>query len=553
MARESSRTARIGRVGKIARVLAKHGLDWLAETSSPWRVLAWPKKLFKKTDKRSQPEKLRSALEELGGAYIKLGQAISTRTDLVPVEYLRELAKLQDEAEPVPYEMVAAVVEEELGAPPEQIFARFDRNPMAAASLGQAHRAVLSDGSAVVVKVQRPGVRDRVEEDLAVMKDVAAMLATTSRAARQYDLEGWLDEFTFVIRQEVDYVREGRNADIFRENFKDDPSLIVPRVYWEQTSARVLTMEAVEGIKISSLGELRDAGVDRSGLAETCARIVLTEIFVHGFFHADPHPGNFFVLDDGRVALIDTGMVGRLDDATRHSLTRVVLAISRRDADVLIDELLTLGSTKKAVNRQELRRQIDKLIQIHMDVPEAQLSMAQMLNDTLAMAASHGIRVQSELITLARCIAMSEGLGEMLDPDFKLVEFAGKFLERHYLETRSPIALAERLKDSYPDIAEVALNLPRRLRRLLGSLERGEVAFTARLERTDELIEAVSRAANRLSMSVLIAGTLVGIAVLLLAFGPTTVGIGRTIMQVFMGLAVAAGIGLFVAIWRSAK
>jgi ubiquinone biosynthesis protein len=246
-------------------------------------------------------------------------------------------------------------------------------------------------------------------------------------------------------------------------------------------------------------------------------------------------------------------MVGRLDDATRQSLTRIVLSIAQKDADSLVDELLTLGTAKGAIRRQDLKKDVDRLIQIHVDVPPEQLSMAQMLNDTLAMAAAHGIKVQSDLITLARCIAMSEGLGERLDPNFHLIDFARDFLERHYIESRSPHALFERLRDSYPDLAEVALNLPRRVRRLLGSLERGEVTVTARLEKTDELMESIQRSANRLSMSVLVTGTIVGIAILLHAFNPTTVGIGRWLLQIFMAMVVAGGIGLFIAIWRSGK
>lgn len=550
IAGESKRPPRAARLAQIMAVLSKYGLDFLAEANSPWRFLAWPKKLFKRTDRRAQPEKLRLALEELGGAYIKLGQAVSTRTDLVPAEYVRELARLQDDAPPVPYEEIARAIETECGRPPEILFADFRKEPLAAASLGQAHEAILSDGSQVVVKVLRPGIRERVEQDLAVMADLARLLAGSSYG-RSYDFEGWFSEFEFVTRQELDYMREARNADVFRENFQGDGAVRVPRVFWEYTTSRVLVMERIDGIKISNLAELDEARIDRKQLAETCARIVLTEIFIHGFFHADPHPGNFFVLSDGTIGLIDTGMVGRLDDASRQSLTRIVLAIANRDAESLVDELLTLGHTEKAVDRQAIKKDIDRLIQIHVDVPQEELSMAQMLNDTLAMAASHGIRVQSDLVTLARCIAMSEGLGSMLDPHFRLIEFAREFLYEHYVQTRSPQALGRRLLESYPDIAEVALNLPRRLRRLLGRAERGELVITARFERLDEVVESIQRSANRLSMSVLIAGTIVGISILMLAFNPTSLGIGRMLLQVFMAVVVASGIGLFIAIWRS--
>jgi ubiquinone biosynthesis protein len=516
--------------------------------------LALPKAWMSKPDSRSQPERVRLALEELGPTYIKLGQAISTRTDLLPPEYIVELTKLQDNAPCVPYEEVAQIVEAEMGRRPEMVFASFEREPMAAASLAQVHRAVLSDGSQVVVKVQRPGLEKRIAEDLEVLRDVAQFLTSNTDAGKRYDFQSWFEEFEFMLLNELDYRREGRNADLFRENFASESALSVPKIYWDYTTQRVITMQEVSGMKISDNAALDAQGIDRDKLAETCARVVFTEIFCHGFFHADPHPGNFFVLRDGTLAIIDTGMVGRLDEPTRNSLTRVTLALSHRDAESLVDELMILGIPHGTVDRHDLKLDLARLINLHMDGPSETFSLAQMFSDVLATAAEHNIRVPSDLLFLAKTLAMCEGVSKHLDPDFPLMEFANDFLEKYYRETRSPKAFLDRAEENYSEIAEMAIGFPKQVRRLFGQVERGELMITSRLEGADRLERAVHTAANRLSMSVLVAGMVAGLSVLTLTLGPSTrQGIGEVFVRVMLfGVLFVAGV-LLVSIWRSSK
>src|ERR1044072_7706792 len=386
------------RTGQIARVFAKHGLDWLSHSHSPWRIFAAPKKWFKRRPDRTQAERVRMALEELGTTYIKLGQAISTRTDLIPPEYVFELSKLQDQAPSVPYTQIRQVVIEELGDPPEAIFREFSYEPEAAASIGQVHSAITHDGSHVMVKIQRPGAIKRVDEDLEVLKDIATFLTKNTEPGRQYDFAGWLNEFAFTLRNELDYRREGRNADVIRENFLGDLDLYVPKVYWEYTTRRVITMEGVVGIKLSDPEGLKASGIDRRELAQTCARIVLTEIFRHGFFHADPHPGNFFVMESGSIGLVDLGMVGRLDQQTRESLMRVTLAVSKHDTASLVDEILVIGDARGPVRHVDLRIDLDKVVQTYVDGPPEDFSMAHLLNDVLGTAARHRIHVPHGLL-----------------------------------------------------------------------------------------------------------------------------------------------------------
>ncbi len=539
----------VSRTAEIAKVLSKYGLDFLAHSQSPFSILALPSKLFRRKHAQTQPERVRLAIEELGTTYIKLGQAISTRTDLVPADYIAELAKLQDDAPPIPYEDVRAVIIHEMGCPPERIYATFEREPMAAASIGQVHRATLEDGTRVAVKIQRPKAQEQVEQDLQVMADFVKVIGGTA-TFRDYDLEGWLQEFGFTLRNELDYRREGRNTDRFRFSFADDPTLHVPRIFWEYTTKRVLTMEEVGGVKITDTEALDKKGINRRQLAEECARIILTEIFEHGFFHADPHAGNFFVDDDGSINLIDFGMVGTIDRADRESLMRITLAMSKRDSESLIDELMTIGSARKPVDRQQLKMQLDRLLELNLEAPPDEFSMAQTFQDTLRMAAQHKIRIPSHLLFLARALAMAEGLGHVLDPQYRLIDTTRSQLEDFYRESRGPQALAERAQENYIEFGEMALDLPRRSRRLLGQLERGELQFTARLGDAGELLENFHRAVNRLSVSVLMAGVIAGLSVLTLSVNDR---FARLWVNVFLAAVIAGGLVLLAGFWRSRK
>ncbi|HSI73020.1 MAG TPA: AarF/ABC1/UbiB kinase family protein [Fimbriimonas sp.] len=538
----------MSRAAEIAKVLSKYGLDFLAHSQSPLSILGFPAKLFPRKHAHSQPERVRMAIEELGTTYIKLGQAISTRTDLIPNEYVAELAKLQDAAPEIPYTDVRAVIIHELGCPPEQIFCDFEREPLAAASIGQVHRARLEDGTRVVVKVQRPGAQEQVEKDLKVMADFVKMIGGTAQL-RDYDLDGWLQEFGFTLRNELDYRREGRNADRFRCNFAEDPTLHIPRVYWEYTSLRVLTMEEVGGVKITDVSGLDRMCIDRRRLAEECSRIILTEIFEYGFFHADPHAGNFFVNECGQINLVDFGMVGTIDRAERETLMRITIAMSRRDSETLLDELLTIGTARRPVNRQDLKIELDRLLELHLDGPPEEFSLAETLQDTLKLAATHKIRLPSDIVFLARALAMAEGLGHVLDPSYRMIDQTRAQLKDIYRETRSPASLAERAQENYMDFGELAIDFPKRVRRLFGQLERGDITFTAKMDMS-EFIENIHRATNRLSVSVLMAGVIAGLSVLTLSLSDR---VARLWVNVFLAFVIGGGLILLAGFLRSRK
>ena len=311
------------RYRQIAEVLTRHGLGFIVGVAGLSRWIPFHHGVLgheRRDEPYTTPEHLRIALEELGPTFIKLGQLLSTRTDIIPAEYLRELAKLQDAAPAVPLATIRALIEQELGAPPDDVFASFDSTPLACASIGQAHLATMHDGGQVVVKVRRPDINAIIETDLGILQSLANRASRRWAAAANYNLPGLVSEFAVSLRRELDYQTEGRNAERFASNFAESPDVHVPRVYWATTTSRVLTLERIVGIKVDDLDGLVRARVDRRALATKAAGVAVSMVFEHGFFHADPHPGNLFIEPDGRIGLIDFGMVGELDDGLRHQL-----------------------------------------------------------------------------------------------------------------------------------------------------------------------------------------------------------------------------------------
>ena len=507
-------TKNLGRYREITGVLVRYGFGWLLGDVRPRGLFTPPQPHGGSADvaRDRQAARLRRAFEELGATFIKLGQVLSTRSDLLPPAYIAELAKLQDGAPALPYGQVAAVFAAELGAPPEQVFAAFDPTPLAAASIGQVHAARLQSGEEVVVKIQRPGVAAAIERDLDILLDLAGLIARHTSLGRDYDALSLAQEFAFSLRCELSYVREGTNADRFRQAFASDPDLHIPRVYWDYTTERVLVLERLTGVKVNDVPALEAAGIDRRRIAASSVRLMLEEMFVHGFFHADPHPGNLYVLADGRIGMMDFGQVGRLDETLQEGLTRLFLALSKGDSERMLDELTAIGVAHGQINRLLLKRDLDHLITCYADRSVEDMASARMVAEVTDLARRHRLRLPSDLILMAKVVVISEGLGLQMDPQFQFVPFARPYLERFWLRRRAPDRFGEKFVEGMAEMAEFGMELPRRLTRLAAQLERGELGAQVEVRGLDHSLAEVQGMVNRLAMSILVGALIVGLS-----------------------------------------
>jgi ubiquinone biosynthesis protein len=440
----------------------------------------------------------------------------------------------------------------ELGKAPEEVFATIDTLPIAAASLSQVHAATLRDGEdcPVVVKIQRPGARDQIDTDLSILSELANGAQHTP-VARYYDLPAIVDEFGYTLRNELDYVREGRSADRFRENFKEVPSVHVPRVFWEYTTRRVLTMERIDGVKIDDLAAMDAAQVDRKTIALRSAEIIVKEVLEDGFFHADPHPGNFLVMPGNVIGALDFGMVGHVDEALRLDLIRLYAAAVDVDANAVVDQLIRMGAVDEEVNRRKLSTDIRRFLDRYRGVTLEELRADEMFADIVPIAFRHHVRLPADLWLLGKTLSMIEGVGRRLDPDFDMFAVSEPIVRRLIRRLVIPSAPKGRtLLRLGTDWADVSALLPRAASRILQQAERGDL-FSVRVKDMDRFLVVLDRLATRLALAVLVAGLTVGLAVLI----PATTGNVLARVMAVIGFLVSAtlSVWLVISILRSSR
>jgi len=507
--------SRIERYRQIADVLSRHGLGFLAGVAGLARWVPFHHGVLgheRREEPYSTPEHVRMALEELGPTFIKLGQLLSTRSDILPAAYLRELSKLQDSAQPVPPAVIRELIEQELGAKPGDVFARFDPEPLASASIGQVHLATLQDGTEVVVKVRRPNVNAVIDTDLEILQNLANRASRRWTAAAPYNLPGLASEFAVSLRKELDYLQEGQNAERFASNFATDPDVHIPRVFWATTTSRVLTLERVDGIKVDDLDGLDHARVDRRDLAMKAARVAVAMIFEHGFFHADPHPGNLFIEPGGRIGLIDFGMVGEVDDALREHLGEVLAALTAHDVDKLGSALLELSVVQRPVERERLRADLVRFVALYQGRRLGEVNIGALVSQLLALLRKHRLQLPQEIAVLLKFLLMVDGMGVRLDPEFNLGAFLGPYARRLALERLSPEAMVRRLLISGRDAAALAVELPDKARRLLDLVDAPGVVVHLQARELEPLVGRAERVGDRLVAGVVAAAFIRAVA-----------------------------------------
>ncbi len=491
---------RIGRLSEIGRVATRHGFGYLLDR----------RRRNDDTQLADRGRRLREMLDELGPTFVKFGQLLSTRPDVMPPDVIVELRRLQDDVTPIAFSEVRRVVEEELGLTIEQAFLSFDEKPLAAASIGQVHRATLPTGDEVVVKVQRPEAPRQVESDLQLMRSAAKVIRERVHALDFVDAEALVDEFARAIRQELDYNREARNAETFRRNFGDSTEVVVPRVIWRYSSARVLTLEFLEGEQFADLDLESRSMEERRELAYRMTDAWMTMIFRHGFFHGDPHPANILLLDDGRIGLVDFGLAGRLTDEDMTNLTRLFIDAATENVDALPRRLAELGLRYPKEREPELKEAIEELFYRYYGSTVSEIDPLEVIREGLDLIYSLNLRLPSRFVTLDKAIATLGAVGVELYPDFNVFEVAKPYARQLIAERFSPRRMSLRAQSEIRELAGVARELPYQVRDVMEQTRQGNLEIQIRNPGFDDLTYHIDHAVNRIAVALIVLGGLVG-------------------------------------------
>jgi ubiquinone biosynthesis protein len=539
----------LGRARQIAAVLAHHHLWHLIELMALEHLVPFGHERPKGQGSAPiAPDELRMALEELGPTFMKLGQVLSTRADLIPLAFQSELALLQDQAPEVPTATVLETIEAELGKPVAQCFTTFDEKPLATGSIGQAHLATLADGTEVVVKIRRPGAVEQIDEDLKLLHRLAAIASGRLGSAEGWDLVGVVREFDASLRAEVDYLHEGHNAERFGQNFKQSDHVHIPKVFWDATTTRVLTMERIKGSRITDTPALQAAGIDCDGVADNATKIVLKMLLEDGFFHADLHPGNLFIESTSRIGLIDFGMVGVIDEESRAGLEQLLMALVQRDSETMVDALLALGMAGRNINRVVLRKDLEQLVDQYYSQQIGQTKIGVFLDDIFSVVREHRLAMPSNLSMLAKTLVTAEGMVAELDPTFQMMEATEPYVKRLMIQHNSPAVWANRFGRAAPDVMWLASESPRIIRRAVTSLQKGELAIAVEPKGLDPLVHRIEKAANRVVLGMILSALVIAGGFVISVYRPGVSALLDTVLVALGAAGIAAIAGL---LWLS--
>ncbi len=543
----------LGRLQEIAAVLIRYGFGELVNRlgishalEKAGRTLHWK---HEKSAEMSLPERARRALEEMGPTFIKLGQIISTRVDLLPQEWTNELAKLQYNVPPVDFESLRVEMEKDLGAAVEEVFAEFDTLPIAAASIAQVHHARLRDGTEVIVKIRRPGIQKLIDADLHLMGMMAKLLEFEFPELEIFRPTVIVRQFGISIRRELNLINESRNTERMRALFQEDPTIVIPNIYWDYVSERISVQDYIKGIASWDAQGVREAGLDRRMLAKVGADAVLRMILIEGFFHADPHDGNLLYLPGNRIAFIDFGMVGRMTQGRRKQLVDLLFAIAERDAIGSAEVLLDWAESEDT-DYDQLSADMEELIDCYYGAPLKQLNLTSMLGDLAHIMRRHELALPPDLGLLFRALVAMDGMGRQNDPDFDIFSqtrpFVKQALEKHY----SAKTLAMHSRRNFVQLFDIATEVPIELRRMLRSFRKGKLKINIDAARLDSFGLQVERAASWLTIGLVTAAIIVGSSIAMtVGGGPTLFGLPAFGLIGYSGAAVGA-IWLLFSIWR---
>jgi ubiquinone biosynthesis protein len=545
------------RLHEIASVMIRYGWGDLVRAlgisgvlERAGRVLHWHS-----TSEISQldaPVRIRRALEELGPTFVKLGQLLATRVDMFPPHWIAEFEKLHSQVPAVPYDMLYPDLVAAIKGEPGEVFAEFNPQPLAAASIAQVHRATLKDGMPVVVKIRRPGIEGVIRADLRILEHVAKLLESEVPDSRRYDPVHIVSQFRRSLMRELDLVREARNIDQFARHFAGDPLVKIPRVYWEFTNERVNVQEEIVGLAGVAPDKLRASGLDPKLLATRGADAVLRMVLEHGFFHADPHPGNMLFLPDNRIGIIDFGMVGMLTHLRRNQIVDMLHALTLRDEQAMLQVLLD-WSGESVSDEDRLAYDVTELMQNYDDLQLKDVKIGALLNDITALMRDNNLVLPADLTLLFKTLITLEGLGQQLDPEFHMIDHVTPFVERIIQQRYTPKSLLARGRKSVRETLDVLADVPRDVRHLLRDMRRGRVKIDLDLKRLDHFGHQLDSASNRLTMGILTASLVVGSSIIMtVEGGPQLFGLPLFGLLGFL-IAFFNSLWIIFSIWRSGK
>jgi ubiquinone biosynthesis protein len=558
MAQPATRT--LGRLSEIAQVMVRHGFGYFLEAHKltdllPGRSAEARLAAAYEEGTSARGQHLRELLDELGPTFVKFGQLLSTRPDVVPPDIITELRALQDDVRPFPFEQAERVIEEDLGNSLERLFLTFDREPVAAASIGQVHKAVLPNGKTVAVKVQRPGAPRQIEADLALLYQAAKLVKERVRALDFIDARGLVDEFARQIRQELDYRLEARNAQAFHRDFAADPHVHVPRIYWTYTRARVLTMEWLEGTQLADIDTLTLSLDERRDLAYRIAETWMAMIFRNGFFHGDPHPANILVLEEaGAIGLVDFGAVGKLTEDDMSKLTRLFIDAAAENVDALPRRLGDLGVRYPKEREEEFLAELRELYYRYYGASLSEIDPIQVIREAFQLIYSMNLHLPTRYLLLDRAIATLGSVGVELYPDFNVFEVARPYARGLLIERFTPQRVAKRARRDALRYAQIFAEAPHQWHDFMEQVRDGQIEVGFVHKGLDDFLEQTQRVFNRLVIALVVTGGLIGSSLIgvFAKSGPHLLGV-NAISVIGFALSTFLGVWLLWGVVRSGR
>ena len=508
----------VNRYRQIIGVFLKYGFEEIRDTSYGKIGRNFVSKIKRpQLERLSRAKRVRLALEELGPTFIKFGQILSTRPDLIPLEYLEELSELQDNVAPVPYTDIKEIIKSEIGLFPEEIFDRIEEHPLGSASIAQVHKARLKSGEAVVVKVQRPNIKKIIEVDLEIMFNVISLIKGQLEDMGIFRPHRILEQFAHSIEKELNFTIEGSHIERFAKHFATDDSIHVPKVYRETSTERMLTIEYIDGVKASNIDELRQRGFDLDVLSSRGAKLIMRQIFEFGFFHADPHPGNIFILSNNVLCYIDFGLMGRISKEERQTIADMLVSIVNNNEANIVKSLLKLTLYEKEPDKEGLERDIVELVDQHIYLPLNELRMGKLTRQLLEITARHRLSLKPDLFLMIKALSCMETLSKKFEVEFQIAKYAESFIREFQLRKFSPKKIIMEIQNTSTDFIHFLRDFPAEIRSILAFVRDGDIRIQLEHRGLDSMLHTHDRVSNRLAFAIVLASLIIGSSLIILS------------------------------------